>query len=192
MTAAVQTPAAVYLPHLTNGDGAAAARSHRATHPEAVLVQFEGGNYNSQAVAKRDFRKGDVVARFNHATLTDAIRYSTVQVAEDKHIELNSDLLYCNHSCDPTLIFNVSGGSTPQDWFAAAARDIKAGEKLTFCTRRLVLYPSTEWHMTQPFQCECGAQACLGTIAGAQHLTDAQLAPFFLNDHIHRLKAKSA
>lgn len=42
--------------------------------------------------------------------------------------------------------------------------------------------------MQQPFDCECGSKQCLGRIQGAKHLTAEQLAPYFLNAHIKRLK----
>lgn len=35
-------------------------------------------------------------------------------------------------------------------------------------------------------------QKCLGTIAGAEMLSNEQLAPYFLNDHIARRKAAQA
>lgn len=59
-------------------------------------------------------------------------------------------LLYCNHSCNPSVRFQVS---CPRDqWRAEALRDIKAGDVLEF------FYPSTEWNMSQPFDCSCGSK----------------------------------
>lgn len=58
-------------------------------------------------------------------------RYSTVQVGEERHIELNSDLLYINHSCDPSVRFEV--GEKREGWRAVAERDIQKGEALSFC-----------------------------------------------------------
>lgn len=40
-------------------------------------------------------------------------------------------LLYINHSCEPSVRFEVDG---PRDtWKAVAERDIEAGEALSFC-----------------------------------------------------------
>ena len=50
-------------------------------------------------------------------------------------------------------------------------------------------YPSTEWHMAQPFFCACGASDCLGRIDGAARLTDAQLAPYALSPFVKARRA---
>jgi len=39
----------------------------------------------------QDFAKGETIAFMNHASASNAIRYSTVQVSENDHIELNSE-----------------------------------------------------------------------------------------------------
>ena len=48
-------------------------------------------------------------------------------------------------------------------------------------------YPSTEWHMAQPFDCLCGKPSCRGRISGASDMTEEQLSGMFLNKHIHEL-----
>lgn len=37
-------------------------------------------------------------------TFSSERTYATVQAGRDRHIMLNSDLLYINHSCEPTLV----------------------------------------------------------------------------------------
>ncbi|WFD38322.1 uncharacterized protein MJAP1_001273 [Malassezia japonica] len=175
-------PTAVALP---SSDGTVAAKTHVSTHPDVIRIEFQGGDYNSYAVAARPYRAGEVIATFDHATPSDEVRYSTVQTGEKSHLELNSDLLYCNHSCAPSVEFHVVEGDIRKG-YAAAAHDIAEGDTLTF------FYPSTEWHMQQPFQCQCGAKTCLGRIAGAESLSNEQLKPYFLNAHIQRLKAQQA
>jgi hypothetical protein len=39
----------------------------------------------------QDFAKGETIALMSHASPSKAIRYSTVQVSEHDHIELNSE-----------------------------------------------------------------------------------------------------
>jgi hypothetical protein len=75
-------------------------------------------------------------------------------------------------------------------------------------------YPSTEWNMSQPFDCSCGAkvrqlsltaiviisdfsslfrvsvQSCLKRISGAKHIPSKTLKTFVVNEHIKRLKAE--
>lgn len=88
-----------YQGHLLNGDGASAAQSHVPTHPDVLEVRFQPGSYNSFAVAKRvrrtptdqPFSKGEVIGTFADAKFTDTVRYSSVQVGTDRHIELNSE-----------------------------------------------------------------------------------------------------
>jgi hypothetical protein len=56
-------------------------------------------------------------------------------VTRDDHVELNSDLLYLNHHCDPTTYLDVTKKAL------VALRPVKKGEELNF------FYPSTEWDM---------------------------------------------
>ncbi|KAK0555944.1 hypothetical protein OC846_001496 [Tilletia horrida] len=171
-----------YSAHLANGDATEASKGYKPSHPGLFEVHFEPGSYRSYLVAMRDFPKNSVIAPFDSATTSNDIRFSTVQVSESDHIEINSDLFYCNHSCDPSVRFVVSGA--PETRVAIAERDIRAGETLTF------FYPSSEWNMNQPFDCHCNTSRCLGKIAGAQHLSTAALSNYYLNDHILRLKEK--
>lgn len=41
---------------------------------------------------------------FPPCTIAEGASYSTVQIGRDKHLELNSDLLYINHSCEPSMV----------------------------------------------------------------------------------------
>jgi hypothetical protein len=77
-----------------------------------------------------------------------------------------------NHSCAPTAIVDVS---TMQ---VRAATPIQSGTPVTF------FYPSTEWEMAQPFQCNCSSKKCLGVISGAKDIPRHILRQYFLNQHI--------
>lgn len=46
---------------------------------------------NENPVAIQSFPKGSIIAMMSHATPSKTIRYSTVQVSETEHIELNSE-----------------------------------------------------------------------------------------------------
>lgn len=35
---------------------------------------------------------------------TEKATYATVQTGRNSHLDLNSDLVYINHSCDPSLV----------------------------------------------------------------------------------------
>ncbi len=56
-----------------------------------------------------------------------------MQTGAETHIELNSDLLYCNHSCDPNVAFVIGDARDKSTWKARAEKEIKKGDILTFC-----------------------------------------------------------
>jgi hypothetical protein len=58
---------------------------------------------------------------------------------------------------------------------------LQKGEDLTF------FYPSTEWEMAQPFDCNCGAATCKKWIAGAKEMGMEKLQGLFLSTHIKEL-----
>lgn len=107
------------------------------------------------------------------------VAYSSVQASKTLHIELNCDLVYINHSCSPTLIFDMAR------WEVRVNPDLegglKEGDELTF------FYPSTEWSMVQPFDCLCKSSECRGTIRGAKDMRVADLDDYWLSEHVKEL-----
>jgi hypothetical protein len=124
---------------------------------------------------------GSIFARITNPTPA-TVAYSSVQASRDLHIELNCDLLYTNHSCRPSLVFDM------QRWEVrvSSERDLKEGDELTF------FYPSTEWHMAQPFECGCGQEGCRGKISGAKDMDESVLAEYWLNAHIEEMLVEKA
>ncbi|GAA5907538.1 uncharacterized protein JCM6883_001238 [Sporobolomyces salmoneus] len=204
-----------YLPDRNN---------YKATHPGLVHVEFgkEGEEFNSCLKTDRAFKAGETLCTICN-TLSGEKAYSSVQVLPDpalpqsfapsspslpptyysqspeprRHIELNSDLLYVNHSCDPNVMFDVNGreaekgeddetGRWEGRWRVRAIKDIAEGEILTFA------YFSTEWDMDQPFACLCNTSRCLGTIRGAKDIPSETLNGYFVNDHIKAMKAQQS
>jgi hypothetical protein len=110
------------------------------------------------------------------------VAYSSVQASRDLHIELNCDLVYVNHSCRPSIVFDM------QRWEVRVSsdRDLKEGDELTF------FYPSTEWSMAQAFECGCGDAECRGRITGAKDMDKEILKEYWLNAHIEELLAEKA
>ncbi|KAI8991009.1 hypothetical protein BDF20DRAFT_811117 [Mycotypha africana] len=150
--------------------------SDKPTHPDDFRVVCQGPpeSFTSKLVAQRAFTKGAVIAHMEGLTPGDK-RYSTVQISKDKHIELNSDLVFMNHSCDPSAHMDVDG------MVVSALKDILPGDELTF------FYPSTEWDMAQPFTCWCGAAKCIEVVRGAHYLSSEILKQFPLSEHIKDL-----
>jgi hypothetical protein len=101
--------------------------------------------------------------------------FRTIQIDRTHHVEDIGLAGYLNHSCAPNVHIDVS------QYLCYAARDIAAGEELTF------FYPSTEWMMARPFPCTCGAPECIGFVAGAYFLPVNILSRYVLNDHIIEL-----
>jgi hypothetical protein len=123
---------------------------------------------------------GQVVARFIGCTELGAPTRYSIQTGLATHIDDLGILANLNHSCAPSAIVDT------EHLTLLAARDLAPGEELTF------FYPSTEWEMTYPFPCHCGAPACLGTISGAKDLPAEVLARYVLNRHIQELLARRA
>lgn len=77
------------------------------SHPEIQEVIFgTAGEFSSKSVSKVKVAPFGVFAdmSFPPCTLVEKSTYATVQISRDKHIMLNSDLLYLNHSCEPSLV----------------------------------------------------------------------------------------
>ncbi|KAJ3167711.1 hypothetical protein HDU88_002158 [Geranomyces variabilis] len=147
-------------------------------YPNVVRVERNGSQteFKSKLVVVRSFAKGEpIVAIEGHE---DAVkRWSSVQIDTDRHIELNSELVFMNHSCDP------SANIETETMHVVAARDLKEGDELTF------FYPSSEWEMSQPFACWCGAETCIKQVSGAKDVPAAGLANKYLTPHIRALLA---
>jgi len=143
-----------------------------------LRVEHLEGDFAARSISLVDLPAGAIFARITTATPATCA-YSSVQASRDLHIELNSDLVYTNHSCRPNLIFDM------QKWEVrvnpALKAGLKAGDELTF------FYPSTEWHMSQPFDCRCQEKQCLGRITGAKDMPNEVLSQYWLNPHIEEL-----
>ncbi len=126
-----------------------------------------------------DRSAGDVIAAFQAAALHTQPTYLTVQVGEDAHVELSPTILqYMNHSCSPNAFFDTTRMEV------RALSSLKAGDELSF------FYPSSEWHMVQPFECLCGSAQCLHVIAGADSIQDDILNRYELTDYIQSKRAQ--
>jgi hypothetical protein len=136
-------------------------------------------NGQNALFALRSYQPGEVIANFSAGTISAEPTYLTVQVGLRKHITLQPEFLqYINHSCDPNVFFNTS---TMQ---LVALREVKEEEEMTF------FYPSTEWKMTQTFNCYCGSKGCLGEIKGAADLSKDAREKYRLTDFIQQQLAK--
>lgn len=161
------------------------------SHPRVLEVIDLPGDFASLTRSLVALPPGALLARISMPPLTFTQKaYSTVQVSRDQHVELNCDFLFVNHSCEPTLEFHVqkTGLAFAIDVRVAArqgadgeAIGLQKGDVLTF------FYPSTEWEMAQPFDCDCGTATCRKWIAGAKEMGMEKLQGLFLSTHIKEL-----
>jgi len=129
--------------------------------------------YRSLAT-KRAYRAGDILCPIPTASLYDEPNQFTVQIGVDQHVEVK-ELASMNHACDPSVILDTTR------LLVFAARSLQPDDELTF------FYPSTEWEMSSPFICLCGAANCIHVVAGARFLPLSTLEGHFLNYHIRQL-----
>jgi hypothetical protein len=174
------------LPEHANGHGAVGASKGPPVDNEAEalvdltkLVHVEYGDaaaFTSRALSLVARPRGSLFAPL--AGLTgDSKSYATLQISRARHVQLNSMLLYCNHSCAPSLEFDTSAMVVR----VARDRDLQVGDPLTFW------YPSTEWEMAQPFACTCNTAPCKGWISGARDMSVDVLRQYWLNGHVEEL-----
>ena len=107
------------------------------------------------------FQPGDVITPFTAKTTESHPTYLTIQTGEGQHITLSPEFLqFTNHSCDPNVFFDTASMEL------VCLKNISPLDELTY------FYPSTEWEMDQPFDCNCGSDMCLKVIKGARYLTE--------------------
>lgn len=145
--------------------------------PLLEVRHFTESDYKSM-LAKQDIPAGVVLSEFGYSELLKHPSRYTVQTGMNKHITLSpSYLRYVNHSCDPNVVFDL------ERMVLRTIRSIQKGEEIVF------FYPSTEWAMTEAFDCLCKSEQCLKRIQGAAFLKEEQLENYHLSRHI---KAKLA
>jgi SET domain len=138
----------------------------------ALVTVYVDERKGRHVVATAAIRAGTVATITGHREIAAANRFS-VQVGADTHIDDLGVFTYLNHSCAPNVFLDTKALTL------TAIRTIAKGDELSF------FYPSTEWEMAEPFECHCGAAACVGVIAGAALLADDVLARYRVNQHIH-------
>ena len=148
------------------------------SHLQTLDVVHDADLKGKRVVTTVAVPKGELVAQISgHRDVRVPTRY-TVQAGVNLHIDGLKQLTFMNHSCAPSVFLNTT------DLTITALRDLAVGDEVTF------FYPSTEWHMAEPFDCLCGAPTCVGRIAGAQSLSDDVIARYDINAHIRALRVQ--
>ncbi|KAI1117431.1 hypothetical protein F5Y14DRAFT_447892 [Nemania sp. NC0429] len=141
-----------------------------------MVVKNAEGDFRSWSESLVDLPAGAVFARITGVTPVWPPSWSSVQAGRNLHLELNSNLVFVNHSCAPSLEWDMER----MEVRVSRNRDLKKGDLLSF------FYPSTEWDMAQPFDCWCGADegVCLGRVNGAAGLDAERLSGYWINGYI--------
>lgn len=98
----------------------------------------------------KSFSKGDVLIDLNNAEVCQAPDFATIDL-HDRHV-IHPVARYMNHSCAPTAFIDIARKSI------VALKEIHPGDEITFN------YLSTERQIVSPFDCECGANNCVGRV----------------------------
>ncbi|KAI0825892.1 hypothetical protein BC629DRAFT_1451389 [Irpex lacteus] len=148
------------------------------THPSLFVPVIGTGEFSTSLRATKRFESGEILAAITGVRSAERT-YQTVQCgpAQEDNLQLDSDLVYANHSCEPNTFWDFTSAD-PSEWHVRALKVIEVGDEITF------FYPSTEWSMDQPFECRCLASDCLGRIAGAETLSVSELHKYDVNPWI--------
>ncbi len=120
------------------------------------------GPFGEIIEAVTPFETGETIFELTGEIIDHPTKY-TIQLNEYEHVlTLDSQWKSMNHGCAPNVRIDTV---TRQ---MVAARPIAAGAEMTFN------YNSTEWSMTSPFPCGCGAPSCAQEIRGFRFLSPAQ------------------
>ncbi|KAL8639889.1 MAG: hypothetical protein Q9228_003127 [Teloschistes exilis] len=152
------------------------------SHPDLVKVHRIEGQYQSFATSLVTLPAGSLFTPITGHFFIKQRTWPSVEAPDGTHMDLNSDMFYVNHSCAPSLEYDVN----KMEVRVSRDKDLHKGDLLTF------FYPSTEWHMVQPFECHCRERSCLGTIRGASEMGKTKLAGYWLNTHINERLEKQA
>lgn len=118
-------------------------------------------------VATKKILKSEAILKLQGAVSSLPDKYS-LQIGENKHLfplsenpeDESSFFRFLNHSCSPNSYFDMPNGTL------IALKDIEENEEVVFH------YCTTEYEMSSPFLCLCGAKNCLGEIKGFKFLSE--------------------
>lgn len=151
---------------------------------EELLIDSE--NYTFKKITRAGFSslismnkipKDKVIMSFTYSNTLELPTRFTVQKSAKKHLILSPEYLqYINHSCNPNVYFNVDKMQL------ITLEDIAPDTELSY------FYPSTEWKMTEPFQCHCESPNCLNHIRGAKYIDLGALSNYQHSSFIKEMK----
>lgn len=178
---------------VVESDEGADPLSRPASAPDAAPIALSSNAQGRCVIVTSAVAPGQVLFAVSGSVVAAAGQH-TVQVGPHSHLATSEgDWRFINHSCAPSvkvLVETVStadaGPSRPFLRIVARA-PLQPGQEVTYN------YLTTEWEMSVPFECGCGAPSCFGRIEGARQLRDDQIAELLadLAPHIKDLLRSS-
>jgi hypothetical protein len=78
------------------------------SHPsiQEVILPSNPLDFTTKSLSKVDLPPYALYAKMSFPPCTKAEKptYATVQMGREEHLNLNSDLVYINHSCEPSVV----------------------------------------------------------------------------------------
>ncbi|UKZ46773.1 hypothetical protein TrVGV298_000983 [Trichoderma virens] len=105
------------------------------SHPDVQQVVVSGADFMTKSLSKVTVPPFGLFVKleFPPCTLANEPTYATVQMGKDEHLNLNSDLLYINHSCEPSLHFDMRNMK-----IVAGPKGLKPGDELTPTCKKII------------------------------------------------------
>jgi hypothetical protein len=119
-------------------------------------------NGHRRLVTTESIASGDEILPLDGVVRTSPTRYS-IQVGPEEHLDGMGPVDATNHQCDPSAFIDFSD---PRRIVLRALRSLSVGDEVS------IHYCATEYDMSSPFDCHCGADACLGRIQGYLYVSD--------------------
>lgn len=110
-------------------------------------------NFGLSVVTKKDFKKGEVVFKYDEGVLTNEQTLYSLQIRPNLYLE-HPIAGFVQHSCDP----NCWVSNTTLQFICK--KNIKVGDMIQMD------YEQTEDILFQSFVCKCGSPICRGLISG--------------------------
>jgi hypothetical protein len=119
-------------------------------------------NGHRRLVATESIASGDEILSLDGVARATPTRYS-IQIGPGEHLDAMGLADATNHDCDPSAFVDFSD---PERIVMRARLDLSVGDEIS------IHYCATEYDMASPFDCYCGADACLSRIRGYRYVSD--------------------